>query len=71
MQRNDLPLLDEHSYSTWVDVSVVMAMFGVGKQQAFRIARQEQWRKALGQRPVQWAFEDVHRTWLVKRPQSP
>jgi hypothetical protein len=69
---DDFSYLDEHSHGLWIALDVVQVAFGskgrpLSKRRALEYAKNEMWRTAPGQRPRQYAFEDVYRTYKTRR----
>lgn len=51
----------EHNH--WVDIKIAAIALGVSVARAYQLARSEHWRTATGQRPRQYSFADIHRTY--------
>lgn len=55
----------EHNH--WVSIQEAAIALGVNLRRAYQLARTESWRRAPGQRPRQYLFADVHRTYEQRK----
>ena len=51
----------------WVTIEAAAIALGVNVRRAYQLARSEHWRTAPGQRPKQYRFDDIHRTYEQRR----
>ena len=51
----------------WVSIQEAAIALGVDKRRAYQLARSEGWRRAPGQRPRQYSFADIYRTYEQRK----
>ncbi|MFP7833119.1 hypothetical protein [Marisediminicola sp. LYQ134] len=58
----------QHNY--WVLIDVAAAAMQVSVRRARELAKSEEWRTAPGQRPTQYLFADIRRTYEHRKPDT-
>jgi hypothetical protein len=67
MKRDVEKLLSADHTGLWVELDVVMEAFDLGQRRAYQLAHTENWRRARGVWPTQYAFSDIRATYRKRK----